>query len=285
MSNMKIGKFEIFVVETGSFALDGGAMFGIIPKPIWSKQHQPDQSNRIKMSLRTLLLVSDERKILIDTGMGTKWNDKLNSIYDINNGEDDLTKSLNSYGFKKEDITDVFLTHLHFDHAGGATEFVDGKLIPSFPNAKYFVQRDNLSWAINATERDRGSYLEENFIPLIEEGVLTLLDKSIKYFDDGLEIIVVNGHTNAQQLLKISDEANTILFAGDLIPFASHLHLPVIMGYDLQPLITLQEKKEILPRAVDENWTIFFEHDFTTLASTVKIGEKGFTIDKKFESI
>jgi glyoxylase-like metal-dependent hydrolase (beta-lactamase superfamily II) len=282
---MKIGKYTIHVIETGIFSLDGGAMFGIIPKPIWEKEHIPDDKNRIKMSLRTLLLVSDNRKILVDTGMGNKWNDKLKSIYKIDNTSYTLEKSLLEKGFSKEEITDVFLTHLHFDHAGGATEVKNGKILPSFPNAKYYVQKNNLAWALNATERDKGSYIEDNFIPLVNEGVLNLLDKKDKYFDDELEIIVVNGHTNAQQLLRIFDTSQTLFYSGDLFPFASHIHLPAIMGYDLQPLITLQEKKEILPIAVEENWKIFFEHDFTTLAATVKKNDKGFGVDEIFKSI
>lgn len=282
---MKIGKYAVHSIETGNFALDGGTMFGIIPKPIWEKQHPPDEKNKITMSLRALLLISDTKKILVDTGMGDKWDDKAKSIYNIDNHTHTLSNTLKKMDVSESDITDVFLTHLHFDHAGGSTIKVNGKIIPTFPNAVYHIQKENLDWALNATERDKGSYLPENFVPLIEEGMLNLIDKDQQYFDDELEIIIANGHTSAQQLLKISDSSQTLFYCGDLFPFASHLHLPVIMGYDLQPLITLQEKKNILPIAVEENWKMFFEHDFTTLASTVQKTDKGYSAHERFEKL
>ncbi len=211
---MKIGKYRLSIIESGSFGLDGGAMFGIIPKPLWQKTNLADNANRVRLATRNLLLESDSRKILIDTGMGEKWDDKTRNIYAI-----DESSSMNSVlvqnGLKAEDITDVILTHLHFDHTGGSTLLANGKLEPAFPKANYFVQKQNFDWARNSSDRDKGSYIKENFIPLFEEGVLNFIIGNAK-FDDEIEFIVINGHTFGQQMVKISDGNNTILFCADL---------------------------------------------------------------------
>lgn len=272
---MQIGKYKLIIIESGYFRLDGGAMFGIIPKPLWSKTNPADESNRIKLSTRNLLLVSDSKKILIDTGMGNKWDDKSKNIYQIEQ-QSDLILSLEENRISPADITDVFLTHLHFDHTGGSTKFENGKLVPSFPNAKYFVQKKNFEWGMNPGDRDRGSYIQDNFFPLMEAGMLNLLDEKEKFFDDELEIITVNGHTYKQQLLKISDSTNTIFYCGDLFPTSSHIPYAYIMGYDLQPLITLQEKQAILPKACEENWFLFYEHDPFFAISKIRATAKGF---------
>jgi len=280
---MQIGKYKLSVVNTGYFRLDGGAMFGIIPKNLWGKTNPPDDQNRIKLATRNLLLEKGEKKILVDTGMGYKWDEKAKKIYDIDPQKNSIEISLNEFNLKPEDITDVILTHLHFDHTGGSTKSENGKIVPAFPKAKYFVQKKNFEWAMNPSDRDKGSYIKDNFEPLYEEGMLNLL--SDEKFDDEIDFIVVNGHTFGQQLLKISDSKNTILYCGDLFPTTSHIPLPYVMGYDLQPLITITEKKEILPAAVDENWKLFFEHDPETVLATVVNTDKGFKIGEKFDKL
>ena len=281
---MKIGKYKIRVINSGYFSLDGGAMFGIIPKPLWSKNNPADEVNRIKLATRLLLLESGSKKILVDTGMGDKWDEKFKGIYAIDQTQNSLLESLLSAGVKPEDITDVILTHLHFDHAGGTTLIKDGKLAPTFPNAVYHVQKKNFEWAINPTDRDKGSYIKDNFEPLAKEGMLTLIDGQ-NSFDDDIHFVIVNGHTFSQQLIKISDSSNTLLYCCDLFPTYSHIKLPYIMGYDLQPLITLQEKKYILNKAEEENWKLFFEHDPNYAYATVKSTEKGFILDEIFENL
>lgn len=279
---MQIGKYKLTIIESGFFGLDGGAMFGIIPKPLWQRTNPPDEANRIKLATRNLLLESTSKKILIDTGMGNKWDEKSKKIYAI-----DETSSMNSAleknGLKPEDITDVILTHLHFDHTGGSTVSNNGKPEPAFPNAKYYVQKQNYDWAMKPSDRDKGSYIKENFIPLVEEGVLEFTIGNAK-FDDEIEFIVINGHTFGHQMIKISDSSNTFLFCGDLLPTVSHIPLPYIMGYDLQPLVTLQEKKKYLKTAADEEWKIFFEHDPESAIATVKKSGEGYSVDKKFRT-
>jgi glyoxylase-like metal-dependent hydrolase (beta-lactamase superfamily II) len=281
---MKIGKYNVNEVITGFLGLDGGAMFGVIPKVLWQKENAPDAANRIKLSTRNLLLSSGHKNILIDTGMGTKWDKKSISIYNIQQNESSLINELGKLNLKIEDITDVILTHLHFDHTGGSTKIENGKIIPTFPNAKYYVQKQNYNWALNPSEKDRASFIKDNFLPLFEEGIINLIDGT-DYFDDEISLIVVNGHTFGQQLVKISDSNKTLLFCADLIPTASHIPLPYIMGYDLQPLVTIQEKKKILSEAIDKDWLLFFEHDPIFAVANVFKNEKGFKINDKFTSI
>jgi glyoxylase-like metal-dependent hydrolase (beta-lactamase superfamily II) len=280
---MYIGKYKLCIIETGYFYLDGGAMFGIIPKPLWEKTNPADEVNRTKLAARNLLLVSDNKKILIDTGMGEKWDQKSTSIYKIEQQPAAVELALKNFGFSSGDITDVILTHLHFDHTGGSTKIENGKLIPSFSNATYHVQKKNFDWAMNPSDRDKGSYLKENFEPLLENGVINFLDGEDN-FDDAISFKIINGHTFSQQIIKINDESHTLLFCGDLFPFAAHIRLPYIMGYDLQPLVTLKEKKEILLKAAEENWKLFFEHDPVNAYATVKFTDKGIATDKLFRN-
>ena len=256
---MKIGKYSVHIINSGYFGLDGGAMFGIVPKPLWERTNPADEMNRIKLATRNLLLISDSKKILVDTGMGDKWNDKNKEIYAVDQGSTSLESSLAGLNLKPEDITDVILTHLHFDHTGGSTVNNNGKLEPAFPNATYYVQKENYQWAVNPSERDKGSYIKDNFVPLKEAGVLMQIEGE-KPFDDEIDFIIVNGHTFGQQLLKLSDSSNTFLYCCDLFPTTAHLPLPYVMGYDLQPLVTVEEKKRILRQALDEEWKLFFEH-------------------------
>ncbi|MFZ1518526.1 MAG: MBL fold metallo-hydrolase [Ignavibacteriaceae bacterium] len=278
---MQIGKYKLKTIQSGNFRLDGGAMFGIIPKPLWEKTNPPDELNRVTLSTRNLLLISDDKRILIDTGMGNKWDEKSRNIYNIN-PKLDLEHELELLGIKSEEITDILLTHLHFDHTGGSTKYENGKLVPAFPNAKYFVQKKNFEWAMNPSDRDKGSYIKENFEPLVKEGVLNLIDGEID-FDENISFRIINGHTFAQQMIKISDSSNTILYCADLMPFVSQIRIPYVMGYDLQPMITVQEKKKYLQLAVDENWQIYFGHDPDFALATVKQSEKGTIQDKVFK--
>ncbi|MFN3873305.1 MAG: MBL fold metallo-hydrolase [Ignavibacterium sp.] len=274
---MKIGKYHLHTIQSGYFGLDGGAMFGIIPKPLWEKTNPADEVNRVSLATRNLLLLSDSQKILIDTGMGTKWDEKSKNIYRID-PKLDLELAIEQRGISAADITDIILTHLHFDHTGGSTKIENDKLVPTFPNAKYYVQKQNFDWALNPSDRDRGSYIKENFEPLAKEGVLNLLTSN--EFDDNISFEIINGHTFGQQMIKISDGANTVLYCADLLPFVSHIRLPYIMAYDLQPLVTLSEKRKYLKQALEENWILYFGHDPEYAAVTLKQTDKGIVQDK-----
>ncbi len=282
---MQIGKYKLHVIDTGTFALDGGAMFGIIPKPLWSKSNPADERNRIKLAARSLLLVSDERKILIDTGMGDKWDGKSIDIYDIDQKESTLVASLANLGIRKEEITDVLLTHLHFDHTGGSTTMRDGSLEPTFTDATYYVQEENFEWALQATERDKGSYIRENFEPLAKAGVLKVIKDDVEKLDEGIEILRFNGHTRGQQLFRIFDSSRSVFYCADLLPTCGHIPLPYVMAYDLQPLITLQEKKYILQRALEEEWVLFLEHDPDHACVTIKETPKGYSYAERYAGL
>jgi glyoxylase-like metal-dependent hydrolase (beta-lactamase superfamily II) len=277
---MKIGGYEIHSVETGRFALDGGAMFGVVPWVFWSKTNPPDSRNRITLAARCLLLIGNGKVILVDNGNGTKWSEKLRDIYRLDTSHYDLERSLAKHRVSPDDVTDVILTHLHFDHCGGSTKVIDGIAVPTFPNAAYHVQREHWNLAQHPTEKDRGSFMKEDFMLLHESRMLTFVDGEKELFP-GINMLVCNGHTSAQQLPLISDGSTRVLFCCDLVPTASHLPVPYIMGYDVRPLVTLEEKKNILPRAEKERWILFLEHDPDTEAVTLKQGEKGFVVDKK----
>ncbi|HAY34318.1 MAG TPA: MBL fold metallo-hydrolase [Ignavibacteria bacterium] len=279
---MKIGEYKLYPVQTGLFKLDGGAMFGVVPKNLWQKTNPSDEQNRIDMCTRALLLVSSSKKILIDTGIGYKLSEKVNKIYDVDYSEYTLEKSLADLGFNKSDITDVILTHLHFDHAGGSTEYNESKEpVPAFPNAVYYVQKKQYEWALNPTERDRASFFPENYKPLENHKVLNLIEGE-KKFDEYITLLPVNGHTNHMQLVKISDDINSLLYLADLIPTAGHIPAPYIMGYDLFPLTTLEEKNKYLAELTKNETMIFFEHDPHNLCGKTGMNEKGYFLKEKF---
>lgn len=281
---MQIGDYKLYSVQTGLFKLDGGAMFGVVPKNLWQKTNPSDEGNRIDMCTRALLLVNGKKKILIDNGVGYKLSDKLNKIYNVDFSEFTLEKSLEKLSLTKEEITDVILTHLHFDHAGGSTLINDeGKAIPSFPNAVYHVQKNQYEWALNPTDRDKASFFPENYVPLKENKVLNFTEGDYA-FDEFITLLPVNGHTNNMQLVKVSDNSGqTLLYLADLIPTAGHIPAPYIMGYDLFPLTTLEEKKKYLKEISENDWTVFFEHDPYTECAKIGLNEKGYFLKEKFK--
>ena len=277
---MTIGNYELFSIETGRFALDGGAMFGIVPMPLWKKLNPPDERNRITLAARALLLKGNGKIILIDNGNGSKFTDKQIDIYRLDTQHSNLESSLANKGVSFSDVTDVILTHLHFDHAGGSTKKDNGELIPSFPNATYYVQKKHWERSQNPSEKDRGSFMYDDFMPLKSASVLELLEGNEKVFPN-ISFMLCDGHTDAQQLPKISDGTTTLLYCCDMIPTTAHIPIPYIMAYDLRPLTTLEEKKIILNHAADENWTLYFEHDPKTAAAKVVRTEKGIVLSEE----
>lgn len=277
---MKIGPYEIHSLETGRFALDGGAMFGVVPKTIWNKKNPADELNRIEMALRIVLLKSHDKVILIDTGIGHKFGPKQHDMYAIDFESSNLKDSLKQHDLSFDDVTDVILTHLHFDHAGGATQVRDDKIVPTFKNATYYVQQKNWDWANHPSEKDRASYLKENFIPLMQAEQLTLLQGYTEILP-GISTWLSDGHTIGQQLIRVQDQSENLIYCADIIPTSSHIGLPYIMGYDLQPLVTLEEKRRLLDQAASENWTLVFEHDPFMSACKVQQGERGVEFKSK----
>jgi len=280
---MKLGDYMVRLLDVGRFGLDGGAMFGVVPKPLWSKAYHPgDAANRIPMATRLLLIEWADRRLLVDTGNGSKLSPKLQDIYAIDPAFPPLEDALRRAGIAPESITDVVLTHLHFDHAGGAT-FRDGsQLVPTFPNARYYVQADQLAWARNPTEKDRASFMPENFEPLVEAGLLDTVDGSI-HLTPQLSLHPVFGHTQAMQMLLLQTDDGTIFYPADLLPTHAHIPIPYVMGYDNYPLTTIREKKDWLERAAQEKWIVVFEHDAMVAAGTITHTEKGYALGNRVE--
>lgn len=263
LSHVKLGPFTLYTIETGRFRLDGGAMFGVVPKTLWSRQIKVDEKNRILMAMRCLLIQSEEtgNLYLVDDGIGTKFDEKYEKIYQVDHKHSNLLDSLSYHGFSPEDVTDLIFTHLHFDHCGGTTFYNDnGELEHTFPKARYHVTKSHWDTATHPNAREKASFFDENIGPIKESGRLNLVEDE-HTFEEGLSTLVVNGHTLGQQLPVISDGDKTIVFAADLFPTASHVPLPWIMGYDMRPINTLDEKEEILDRASSEDWFFFMEHD------------------------
>jgi len=278
LSRTTLGPFTLYTIETGRFRLDGGAMFGVVPKTLWSRLTEPDDKNRIYMAMRCLLIKSKNtgRLYLVDDGIGNKFNEKFEKIYAIDHEHSDLVSSLKYHGYEPDDITDVIFTHLHFDHCGGTTEFITGENEPEiiFKNANLWVTNRHWKTATEPNARETASFLPENIEPLKKSDNLQLIDGPFTY-EEGLSTIIANGHTLGQQLPKIEADGKTLLFAADLLPTAVHVPLPWVMGYDMQPVETLTEKKDFLDRAIDESWYIFLEHDaYNEVITLARDGKK-----------
>jgi glyoxylase-like metal-dependent hydrolase (beta-lactamase superfamily II) len=259
---LELGRWKLASVLDGTFALDGGAMFGIVPRPLWERQAPPDARNRIRIAARCLLAIDAAagRRVLVDTGMGDKWDARRVEMYGIDRSRGDLSAGLARHGLTRADVTDVVLTHLHFDHAGGATRRGDGGLELAFPRATFHLQRRSWHWALAPTDRDRGSFLGEDVEALAHSNRLHLLDGACELLPE-LEIIVSDGHTPGQQLPRFHGAGTHLTFCGDLIPTRAHLKVPWVMAYDLQPLTTVEEKKMLLAQAIEDDGILFFEHD------------------------
>jgi glyoxylase-like metal-dependent hydrolase (beta-lactamase superfamily II) len=266
---LKVGRFECHEIRDGTFALDGGAMFGVVPRVLWEKKHAPDAQNRIQLGLRCLLIVDGKRKILVDCGIGKRWDQKQRDIYKMDHSQVDLDRDLARAKVKREEITDVVLTHLHFDHVGGLTREEMGKTVMSFPAATYHLQRRNWVWAHHASDKDAGSFRAETYQALERSGRLHLLEGSAELCA-GVDLFVSEGHTVGLQLVKVSDGDRTLVFCGDLVPTTAHLRAAWVMAYDLYPLTTIEEKRMLLAAAAEEGWILFFEHDPHVAACTVK---------------
>ena len=278
---------RLYPIEAGNFKLDGGAMFGVVPKPLWSRTNPADSNNMIDIASRCLLIENGDRLTLIDTGMGNKQSDKFFGYY-YPWGDFTLEKSLKEKGFHKDDITDVFLTHLHFDHCGGAVQRSKNRTgcEPTFKNATYWSNKKHWNWATKPNRREKASFLSENILPMQESGQLKFVDDPKEYFSTANEldfgIFFADGHTEKQMIPHIDYKGKKIVFMADLLPTAGHLPLPFVMGYDTRPLLTMPEKEKFLNMAADNNYYLFLEHDAHNPIITVKHTEKGVRLNECF---
>ena len=277
---------KIHSINTGNFKLDGGAMFGVVPKSIWNRTNPADQNNLCDWAMRSLIIEQDKRLILIDTGIGDKQDDKFFSHFHLS--ETDLfEQKLNKLGYSKSDITDVFLTHLHFDHCGGAIQWNKNRtgFEPAFKNAIYWSNEKHWDWATKPNPREKASFLTENILPIQESGQLKFIERtgelSSQIFHN-IDAIFVDGHTESMMLPKINYKGKTVVFMADLLPSVGHLPLPYIMGYDTRPLVTMTEKEKFLEDAVNNKYILFFEHDNVNECCTVKYTDKGVRLDETF---
>lgn len=266
-------------LDTGFFKLDGGAMFGVVPKSLWNKLNTADEQNRCSWALRCLLYEQDNRLLLVDTGIGDKQEAKFFTHYDLH-GEATLQRSIQEAGYSEADVTDVLLTHLHFDHVGGAVRRAGDQLTPVFPNATYWTHPAHWQWATHPNPREKASFLAENIQPLPESGQLTFLTEKPFPFA-AVDMLYVDGHTEKMALPIFHLNGRTVAYMADLIPSSAHIPLPYVMSYDMRPLLTMEEKTNLLQRAADENWVLVFEHDPITEAATVERTEKGIRLKEK----
>lgn len=281
---------KLYSINTGYFKLDGGAMFGVVPKTIWNKINPADENNLCSWALRCLLIEDGDRLILVDNGNGDKQDAKFFSHYHLH-GDDTLEKSLAKYGFTKDDITDVFLTHLHFDHCGGSIKREGNKLVPNFPNAIFWSNEEHWKWATEPNDREKASFLKENILPIEESGKLKFVDVAKgdesklgeSRFSENITVRFVNGHTQAMMLPQVNYNGKTVVFMADLLPSAGHIPLPYVMGYDMFPLTTLYEKKAFLDEALKNDYILFFEHDPKHECCTLHQTERGIRPEKFFK--
>jgi len=278
---------KLYPINSGNFKLDGGAMFGVVPKSLWQKTNPADQNNMIDLTARCLLIEDRNRLILIDTGMGNKQSDKFFGYYYLW-GNHSIDKSLNDYGFHRDEITDVFMTHLHFDHCGGSIQWNKNRTgyEPAFKNAHFWSNEEHWVWATKPNKREKASFLKENIFPIKDSGQLKFmpvpLGNILKTSELGFDVFFANGHTDKQMIPIIHYKDKTIAFMADLLPTAGHLPLPYVMGYDTRPLLTLEEKEQFLKTAADENYYLFLEHDAHHEIITVKHTEKGVRLNNTF---
>lgn len=284
LSSTTFGNFELYTIETGDFKLDGGAMFGVVPKTLWSRGIPADENNRISMTMRCLLIKSKStgKLYLIDNGIGTKFDEKLMQIYEVDYSQKSLEKSFKYHGFSFEDVTDIIFTHLHFDHCGG-TSFIDenGEMKFTFPNAQMHVQRSHWETATQPNPREKASFLPDNINPIKDSSKLNLVDENVEY-EPGLSAVIVNGHTLGQQLPKLSSGENTIVFVADLLP--THVHVPLawVMGYDMYPAQTLKEKEEFMKDAAENNWHLYLEHDAQAEMMKIDFDGRKYSVSKTY---
>jgi|TARA_B110000914_G_scaffold132444_1_gene115759 glyoxylase-like metal-dependent hydrolase (beta-lactamase superfamily II) len=276
---------KIHLIEAGNFKLDGGAMFGVVPKVLWQKTNPADSNNMIDMGSRCMLIETSERLVLIDAGMGDKQSEKFFKFY-YKWGDFDLKTSINNAGFSCDEITDVFFTHLHFDHCGGGIIWDNSKALlrPLFKNAYYWSNKQHWEWATKPNARERASFLEENLLPVSSSGRLKFVSSHSNGFEHkeslGFEVLFVDGHTEKQMIPKISYKGKALVFAADLIPTVGHIPVPYVMGYDTRPLLSMGEKERFLKEAADNNYYLFMEHDAHNEVVTLKNTEKGVRLDK-----
>lgn len=273
---------KLHAIDTGLFKLDGGAMFGVVPKTIWQKLNPADENNMCTWAMRCLLIEDGKRLILVDTGIGDKQDAKFFSHYYLHD-DGSLLKSIGKAGFSAVDVTDVVLTHLHFDHVGGAVRGAadNGKPELTFPNARHWSTPAHWQWAVQPNSREKASFLAENILPIEQSGQLDFIRPGQPSPWPNIDFIFVNGHTEAMLLPRIQYRSQTIVYMADLIPSAWHVPIPYVMGYDVRPLLTMEEKEKILGEAADNQWLLVFEHDAATEAATVARTEKGVRIDRK----
>ena len=278
---------QIHVLNTGFFKLDGGAMFGVVPKTIWQKTNPADEFNLCTWAMRSLLIEDGNKLILVDTGIGNKQSDKFFSHYFLH-GDDSLDGNLQKLGFSKDDITDIFLTHLHFDHCGGSIEWNESKsgYRPAFKNATFWSTENHWEWATKPNPREKASFLSENILPIQESGQLQFLERSENFTSNcfqNMDVLFVDGHTESMMIPHIKYKGKTIVFMADLLPSVGHIPLPYVMGYDTRPLITISEKEAFLNRAANEEFILFFEHDTVNECCTVQHTEKGVRLKETFD--